>query len=363
MFTIFTHFPTHLWNSQGCSWPPARPSAQDQAGYEDERMIFEAGMRCHGSCFSPLSLSRSSCSAMSRALSCLRKPWLGRMQRRWRTCSMAATTERLCFVIRYARTRVADLLRPITQWTSTLSRVKWSRRRCFYSAVTVGESEDFKGSRVYSVADSELRGWTRLRDRRIGRYWKWVCRQLPRQSTGCPGHCSNRHRSTRCSTSPPPRWERASRPAPSGVLAPAPFSCKRGVKLPPAVAFCHTTFTNVLTHPRCTRWATPGQSVCTQPRLRSRTSAPGPRSPAWCSHCLGPLAPQRTGSCSLTWPHRRTWLSLVLLKQFCKSVDQTFKSTMSLEIVYLARRILHKLLFFYFKILHCYLQRPNVTFY
>lgn len=40
------------------------------------------GLQCYWSRFSFLSLSRSSCSVMSRALSCLRKPWLGRIQRR-----------------------------------------------------------------------------------------------------------------------------------------------------------------------------------------------------------------------------------------------------------------------------------------
>lgn len=78
-------------------------------------------------CISLFSLSLSSCNVMSRALSCFRKPWLGRMQRRCRTCSTASTTVKLCFIIRYANTRVADLLRPITQCTSTLSRKTWSK--------------------------------------------------------------------------------------------------------------------------------------------------------------------------------------------------------------------------------------------
>lgn len=78
-------------------------------------------------CISLLCLSRSSCNVMSSALSCFRKPWLGRMQRRCRTCSIASTTDKLRFIIRYAKTRVADLLRPITQCTSTLSRTDWRK--------------------------------------------------------------------------------------------------------------------------------------------------------------------------------------------------------------------------------------------
>lgn len=77
-------------------------------------------------------LSLSSCNVMSSALSCFRKPWLGRMQRRCRTCSTASTTDKLCLIIKYASTRVADLLRPITQCTNTLSRTKQRRRRLLY---------------------------------------------------------------------------------------------------------------------------------------------------------------------------------------------------------------------------------------
>lgn len=70
---------------------------------------------------SRLSLSLFSCKSMSSALSCFRKPWFGRIQRCCLTCSMASTTVKLCFIIRYAKTKVADLLRPIKQCTNTLA--------------------------------------------------------------------------------------------------------------------------------------------------------------------------------------------------------------------------------------------------
>lgn len=93
-------------------------------------MLYSALPECVFFC-----LSFSSCNVMSRALSCFRKPWLGRIQRCCRTCSIASTTVKLCFIIRYAKTRVADLLRPITQCTRTLSRTKWVRFNGFRSEV------------------------------------------------------------------------------------------------------------------------------------------------------------------------------------------------------------------------------------
>lgn len=52
------------------------------------------------------------------------------------------------------------------------------------------------------------------------------------------------------------------------------FPAKLSVKLPPAVEFVRQ-FSHLLTHPQYTRWAKPGQSVCTQPQNHSRTAAPG----------------------------------------------------------------------------------------
>lgn len=48
------------------------------------------------------------------------------------------------------------------------------------------------------------------------------------------------------------------------------------VRLPPAVGLRLLYGSScLLTHPQCTRWAKPGQSVCTEPRSRSRTAALG----------------------------------------------------------------------------------------
>lgn len=52
------------------------------------------------------------------------------------------------------------------------------------------------------------------------------------------------------------------------------FPANVRVKLPPAAEFA-AQFSHLLTHPRCTCWAKPGQSVRTQPQIHSRTAAPG----------------------------------------------------------------------------------------
>ena len=72
-------------------------------------------------CSSSVCVRSLCCSVTSSSRSCLRKPQLGMMRRRLFTVSTASTTVMSWHIMRYARNSVADLLRPITQCTSSLS--------------------------------------------------------------------------------------------------------------------------------------------------------------------------------------------------------------------------------------------------
>lgn len=143
---------------------------------------------------------------MSRALSCFKKPWLGRIQRRCRTCSIASTTVKLCFIIRYARTSVADLLRPITQCTRTLSRKKWRYMDLLETNKLILQIMNSKVSsesrRTHSVGERGPRGWNLLQAWSTGTCWKWVCHQPLHHNTGFPCLCSTEHQSAHYSTFP-----------------------------------------------------------------------------------------------------------------------------------------------------------------
>lgn len=250
---------------------------------------------------------------MSSALSCFRKPWLGRMQRRCRTCSIASTTEKLCFIIRYARTRVADLLRPITQCTSTLSTTKQSREGSLHwKCITVTCRSEFKawltprltlgltkglvdelGCRMEEVRDVEggfvISLYTIVLNVHVTVVISTSQHVVPLSFCCVQNMCNTQILQAR----------------PLQSCFPAIHSMWR-YHHQLNITSLHCV---LLTHPQYRHQARPGSHVYTEPQCQSRTAAPDLMFLVWCNHCLDPPVPPCTGSCFWTSPHRRTWLT------------------------------------------------------